>query len=80
MLIAEESFDALLGLLIDAGVVTSKDTALMLARLADRLKAHGTGEIVSEWCVDDAELKHAAIRFSAMSELLRACSDAPRGF
>lgn len=72
MLIAEESFDALLGLLIDAGLVPRGCAAAALGRLADRLLLHASGKTQTHYGIRELELRDQAGRLLARANALRA--------
>lgn len=72
MLIAEESFDALLQMLIDAGMVPKACAAIMLSRLSEKLLLHASGKTETHWAIREAELLDQATRLATKAAGLRA--------
>lgn len=71
MLIAEECFDAMLQMLIDAGLVPKGCAAIMLDRLSEKLMLHASGRTATHWAVRVPELLDQAGRLSAKASALR---------
>lgn len=71
MLIAEESFDALLQMLIDAGLVPKSCAAVMLDRLSERLLMHASGRTETSWPTRAPELIDQAARLATKAGMLR---------
>lgn len=71
MLIAEESFDAIVQMLLDAGAVPKACVAVMLDRLSGRLMAHASGRTDTHWAIREAELLDQATRLSMKAAVLR---------
>jgi hypothetical protein len=71
MLIAEESFDALLGLMIDAGLVPRGCAAAALDRLVERLMLHASGRSGTHYGIRPPELLDQAGRLSRLAAGLR---------
>ncbi len=72
MLIAEESFDALVQMLIDAGVMPKSCAAVMLDRLSEKLLMHASGRTSTHWAIREPELLDQATRLSTKAAGLRA--------
>jgi len=72
MLIAEESFDAIVQMLIDSGLVPKGCAAAMLNRLSERLLLHASGRTETHWAIRAPELLDQAGRLSAKAVMLRA--------
>ncbi|WP_092114225.1 hypothetical protein [Bradyrhizobium erythrophlei] len=71
MLIAEECFDAMLQMLIDAGLVHRSCAAVMLDRLSERLLLHASGRTETHWAIRTPELIDQATRLSRMAATLK---------
>ncbi len=71
MLIAEESFDAMVQMLIDAGLVSRGCAAIMLDRLSGKLMLHASGRTETHWAIREAELMDQATRLSTRAVMLR---------
>ncbi|MEH2668009.1 hypothetical protein DXU07_00765 [Bradyrhizobium elkanii] len=71
MLIAEESFDAMLQMLIDAGLVPRSCAAVMLDRLSERLLLHASGRTGTHWAIRVPELIDQATRLATKAATLR---------
>lgn len=71
MLIAEESFDAMLQMLIDAGLVPKGCAAVMLDRLSERLLMHASGRTQTHWAVREPELIDQATRLATKAGIMR---------
>jgi hypothetical protein len=71
MLIAEESFDAIVQLLIDASLVSKGCAAVMLDRLSGKLMMHASGLTTTQWAIREPELIDQATRLAAKSMMLR---------
>lgn len=78
MLIAEESFDALVQMLLDAGVLPKACAAIMLDRLAGKLMAHASGRTDTQWAVREPELIDQATRLATKAAVLRIGYLVPR--
>jgi hypothetical protein len=74
MLIAEESFDALLQMLIDAGLVPKGCAAVMLDRLSAKLMMHASGLTETHWAIREAELLDQAKRVAMKAATLRVAT------
>ncbi|MCK1577856.1 hypothetical protein [Bradyrhizobium sp. 174] len=72
MLIAEESFDAILQMLIDAGLVPRGCAAVMLDRLSEKLLMHASGRTDTHWAIRAPELLDQAGRLAAKASAMRA--------
>ncbi|KGT73682.1 hypothetical protein ABIF65_003753 [Bradyrhizobium japonicum] len=72
MLIAEESFDAIVQMLIDSGLVPRGCAAVMLDRLSEKLLMHASGRTDTHWAIRAPELLDQAGRLSAKASALRA--------
>jgi hypothetical protein len=72
MLIAEESFDAIVQMLIDAGLVTAGFAAVMLDRLSAKLLLHASGRTDTQWAIREPELIDQATRLSRNAAMLRS--------
>lgn len=72
MLIAEETTDALIALLIASGAVTTGEACICLMRLSERLEDHALGRRQSDWTVVPCELLDASARHAAHAAMLRA--------
>jgi hypothetical protein len=72
MLIAEECFDAIVQMLIDAGLVSKGCAAVMLDRLSGKLLMHATGRTETQWSIRQPELLDQATRLSTKAAVLRA--------
>ncbi|WP_454629625.1 hypothetical protein [Bradyrhizobium cenepequi] len=77
MLIAEESFDAMVQMLIDAGLVPKSCAAVMLDRLSARLLTHASGRTETHWAIRAPELIDQATRLSTKAATLRCSVGAP---
>lgn len=71
MLIAEESFDAMLQMLIDGGLVPKSCAAVMLDRLSARLLMHASGRTDTHWAIRAPELIDQATRLATKAASLR---------
>jgi hypothetical protein len=71
MLIAEECFDALLQMLIDAGAVSKGCAAVMLDRLSAKLMMHASGLTETHWAIRQPELLDQARRFASKAVVMR---------
>lgn len=71
MLIAEESFDAILQMLIDSGLVPRGCAAVMLDRLSEKLLMHASGRTDTHWAIRAPELLDQATRFASKAAALR---------
>jgi len=74
MLIAEESFDAILRLMVDTGLVSKRSAAVMLDDLSARLMMHSCGLTQTVWATRETELLHQATRIAMKAERLRAAT------
>lgn len=72
MLIAEESFDAIVQMLIDAGLVPKGCAAVMLDRLSERLMLHASGRTDTHWAIRVPELIDQATRLAMTAAKLRS--------
>ncbi len=72
MLIAEESFDAIVQMLIDAGLVTKGCAAVMLDRLSGKLLLHASGRTQTQWAIREAELLDQATRLATNAAMMRS--------
>lgn len=70
-LVAEERWQAMLGMLIDTEVVSAAEVAAMCERLAERLEGHASGELVSAYVPHAPELLEAAGRSRNVARLCR---------
>jgi hypothetical protein len=77
MLIAEECFDAMLQMLIDAGLVPKSCVAVMLDRLSAKLLMHASGRTETHWAIRPPELIDQATRLSTKAATLRCSVGAP---
>lgn len=71
MLIAEESFDALVQMLVDAGLVPKAFAAVMLDRLSEKLLMHASGRTETHWAIREPELIDQAMRLSTKAAAMR---------
>lgn len=71
MLIAEQSFEALLDMLIEAGTVSRSQVAVMADNLSRDLLDYAGGKLSTEWQVVPSELLHVATRYSLLAESMR---------
>jgi hypothetical protein len=71
MLIFEETTDALLQLLLDAGLVSKGCAAVMLDRLSERLLMHASGRTDTPWAIREPELIDQATRLAMKAAVLR---------
>lgn len=72
MLIAEESFDALVQMLIDAGLVSKGCAAVMLDRLSGKLLLHASGRSETHWAIRAPELLDQATRLATRAVVMRS--------
>lgn len=72
MLIAEESFDAIVQLLLDAGVMPKACVAVMLDRLSGKLMAHASDRTETHWAICEPELIDQAARLATKAAVLRS--------
>jgi hypothetical protein len=72
MLIAEESFDALVQMLIDAGMLSKGCAAVMFDRLSGKLLLHASGRSETHWAIRAPELLDQATRLSSKAAMLRS--------
>lgn len=73
-LVAEECFDALLQMLIDAGLMPKGCAAVMLDRLSAKLLMHASGRTETQWSIRAPELIDQATRLATKSAVLKAVS------
>lgn len=71
MLIAEESFDAMLQMLLDAGLVPKACAAVMLDRLSAKLLLHASGRTETHWAIRVPELIDQATRLATKAAAMR---------
>jgi len=71
MLIAEECFDAILGMLIDSGAVPRACAAIMLERLSEKLLMHACGRTGTHWAIREPELLDQATRLAMKASAMR---------
>ncbi|WP_253640051.1 hypothetical protein [Bradyrhizobium sp. USDA 4541] len=71
MLIAEECFDAMLQMLIDAGLVPRSCAAVMLDRLSEKLLLHASERTDTHWAIRKPELIDQATRLSTKAATLK---------
>lgn len=71
MLIFEECFDAIVQLLIDAGLVSKGCAAVMLDRLSGKLLLHASGKTETQWAIREPELLDQATRLATKAAVMR---------
>lgn len=71
MLIAEESFDAMLQMLIDVGLVPKSCAAVMLDRLSERLLLLASGRLETHWAIRVPELVDQAARLATKAATMK---------
>jgi hypothetical protein len=72
MLIFEETTDAIVQMLIDAGLVPKGCAAVMLDRLSAKLMMHASGLTETHWAIREPELLDQARRVAAKAAVMRA--------
>lgn len=78
MLIFEETTDAMLQLLLDAGLVSKGCAAVMLDRLSAKLMMHASGLTETQWAIREPELIDQATRVAAKAAVMRGSVGAAR--
>jgi hypothetical protein len=78
MLIAEESFDAMVQMMIDAGLLSKGHAAVMYDRLSNKLLLHATGRTDTQWSIRAPELLDQATRLSTRALMIRNDCVRPR--
>lgn len=71
MLIAEECFDAIVQMLIDAGLVSKGCAAVMLDRLSTKLSLHANGGTETQWAIRRPELLDQSTRLAKKAAMIR---------